>query len=262
MKKLALTIVSAVAISGAAFAQNINWASANGISAAAFSAQTNTMISPLFGGGAAGTVGNTGAATAGFTGNNAYFYELLYAGPNSGAGSWSGSQISGASAPSNTLSGATGLLSGGWGSSGLQGTNSANHFATPISPNSAAAVPWGTSTTNNIIMVGWSADLGLLGTGIQNWNNISNILANWTTTFQSQATPGLNYFFGVSTAGFLATSASNPGANAFATSASAFGTPINGLNTQLYLLPVPEPGTLALAGLGGISLLLFRRRKV
>jgi hypothetical protein len=31
---------------------------------------------------------------------------------------------------------------------------------------------------------------------------------------------------------------------------------------QLYLLPVaPEPGTLALAGLGGLTLFLFRRRQ-
>jgi hypothetical protein len=29
----------------------------------------------------------------------------------------------------------------------------------------------------------------------------------------------------------------------------------------LYLVPVPEPTTLALAGLGGLSLLLFRRQR-
>jgi hypothetical protein len=34
---------------------------------------------------------------------------------------------------------------------------------------------------------------------------------------------------------------------------------INGI--QLSINPVPEPSTLALAGLGGLSLLLFRRRK-
>jgi hypothetical protein len=29
----------------------------------------------------------------------------------------------------------------------------------------------------------------------------------------------------------------------------------------LFAVPVPEPATMALAGLGGLSLLLFRRRK-
>jgi hypothetical protein len=41
------------------------------------------------------------------------------------------------------------------------------------------------------------------------------------------------------------------------------GTPgnMNGL-FQFGVAPVPEPATMALAGLGGLSLLLFRRRKV
>jgi hypothetical protein len=44
------------------------------------------------------------------------------------------------------------------------------------------------------------------------------------------------------------------------------GTPANltgwdGLGVNLVLAPVPEPATLALAGLGGLSLLLFRRKK-
>jgi hypothetical protein len=70
-------------------------------------------------------------------------------------------------------------------------------------------------------------------------------------------------FFGVSTTGFIAAGSSSiAGATVFATApVSGTGTPIFSLNTPLYLVPVPEPTTLALAGLGGLSLLLFRRQR-
>jgi len=58
--------------------------------------------------------------------------------------------------------------------------------------------------------------------------------------------------------------ANNVGGNPNATPTP--GTPANltgwnTLNTNLVLSPVPEPATMALAALGGASLLLFRRRK-
>jgi len=70
-----------------------------------------------------------------------------------------------------------------------------------------------------------------------------------------------NAFFGVTSAGtgYNPNNAS-PGATPFGTGGSLINSP----NTQLYLLqvaPTPEPGTMALAALGGASLLLFRRRK-
>jgi len=40
------------------------------------------------------------------------------------------------------------------------------------------------------------------------------------------------------------------------------GTPFSGTGmNQFGVAPIPEPSTIALAGLGGLSLLLFRRRK-
>jgi len=51
----------------------------------------------------------------------------------------------------------------------------------------------------------------------------------------------------------------NPNATPAGTPASLTGW--NTLNTNLVLSPVPEPATMALAALGGASLLLFRRRK-
>ncbi len=54
-----------------------------------------------------------------------------------------------------------------------------------------------------------------------------------------------------------------PGPNVFGYAATPNGQPIYSLNTQLYLLPtaIPEPGTLALAGLGGLCLFLFCRQR-
>jgi len=103
------------------------------------------------------------------------------------------------------------------------------------------------------MLVGWSANLG------SDWATVSNNLANWSvaqTTIQGQA------FFGETSFGYrVGNTSPAPGAAIFASAADANGLPIFSLNTQLYLLPVPEPTSLALAGLGGLSLLLFRRRK-
>ena len=70
MKKLALTIVAAMAMTGAAFAQGfVNW----NISAQDVTVQTNTAATPLFGGsGTGGIVGLTSSAVGGL-----FDYELL-----------------------------------------------------------------------------------------------------------------------------------------------------------------------------------------
>jgi hypothetical protein len=121
MKKLVLTTVCTLAITGAAFAQGkVSWSS---IGFAAFTAQTNaTQISPLFGGAAtgAGTVGNTANVASTFS------YELLYLG---------GAQVS---APT-TLAG---LAS--WSDAGLGGLNSGTGRAqvNPAQSTTSASVPY------------------------------------------------------------------------------------------------------------------------
>jgi hypothetical protein len=239
MKKLTLTIGMVVAMAGAAFAQGtISWLT---ISPAAITAQTNSQsYSPLFGGGSTGTgaIGVT-AVTA-----NGFYYELLY---NTAA--FTGSKIA---APTLTQ-----LLSS-WIDTGLEANNTTASTGklNPLNPTAAAAVTgWAGGigalggTTNNIIIVGWSSNLGT------SWVTVSNVLANWSTDKIANA------FFGESSTGYLVPNQGNPGAIAFNAAANASGLPIFSLNTQLYALPIPEPATCALLGLGGLSLLLFRRRK-
>jgi len=240
MKKLVLTTVCALAVTGPAFAQgNVAW---NLITPAAMTADTNsTAYSPLMGGGSAvgGAVGLTGTAYAGFD------YELLYT-------TYSGTQA--------TITTLASLLA--WNDTGLSATNasSAGHLV-PVAGTTAAQVPWSPGTTDSIVLVGWSADLGA------SWASVSNILAaaaaGNNAPLQAQLA-GNQGFLGISTTGFTTTFATsvNPGASLFGTAPIANqGTPIFSLNTPLYLVPVPEPTTLALAGLGGLSLLLFRRQR-
>jgi hypothetical protein len=238
MKKLTLTIVYTLAVAGAALAQGtVLW---NTISSVAITAQTNTtMYSPLFfDGGLAGygSVGN-------IWGGN-YYFELLY---NT---SFNGSQ---AAAPD-----AAALFGGTWLDTGLTATNSGylEGALTPVNPNTAAVVPWARGVTNNIMLVGWSANLGT------SWLAASNNLANWDTGGADYPTTWPAYF-GESAMGYLTPGSSNPGHLVFGSAPSQNGLPINNSASpmQLYPLGIPEPGTVVLVGLGGISMLLFRRRK-
>lgn len=229
MKKLVLTTVCALAMTGAAFAQGtVNWGV---ISPAAMTVQTNsTQISPLFGGAAnVGAVGYTALAAGGF------YYELLYT-------SYSGTQA--------TIPSLSALMT--WSDTGLSANNSANSAGklVPIAANPAATVPWNAGTTDSIVLVGWSANLGTT------WAQVANALTNWNNNMPDA-------FFGVSVTGYITPSptGTSPGATLFAVGPNSQGLPISSLNTQLYLLPVPEPATMALAGLGGLSLLLFRRQR-
>ena len=238
MNKSALTIVCALVVTGAAFAQGtVDWGS---IPFNVMTAQTNTTQF-AFGVGSSG-FGTSGLTASATTSGLSYYYELLY---NS---AFTGSQVS---APTYGQ-----LFDGTWLDTGLTATNSRTPGRlSPVNPNLAATVPWAQGTTNNIILVGWSANLGT------SWATVSNELATQNFTFLSSEA-----FFGESATGYISPNTGAPfGASLFATGATANGLPIFSLNTQLYWLPLtiitPEPSMLALIGLGGLSLLLLRRRK-
>lgn len=245
MKKLTLTIVCGLALSSAAFAQGVvNWGT---ITAAAMTAQTNSQTySPLFGGGSA-VGGATGLAGGAATLGTGFYFQLLDTSYSGGA----------AVAKPTTLSA---LLT--WSDSGLSASNSTTAGRlSPINPTAAANVPWGgataaTGVTNSVMLVGWSANFGT------SWAQVSGELAyaNANGGAITNTAAGL-FFFGESNTGYIWANTSGTGPAVFGTAASANGLPISSLLTPLYLIPVPEPTTLALAGLGGLAMLMIRRRK-
>ncbi|GEM_PF-1070332 len=258
MKKLVLTTVCALAMTGAAFAQGfITYSPAANLIVTTNSAS----YSPLFGGGSNPNGGASGVTLSGSAASTlTYDYAFLYY-------------------TANVFNGSTptiGLNFSSWQSTGIYATNSSvagriietNQASTTFNvgggANGGSSAAWANGTTNYMVEVGWSANLG--GT----WAVVSNELATFSQSQWSALLGNTNGFFGASVVGWL-----NPGSSSIGApgvfgggSPSAAGLPISdpasGGNGPviLYLIPTPEPGTMALAGLSGLSLLLFRRRKV
>jgi hypothetical protein len=239
MKRISAIFLFAIMIGTCLGQGTIQWV----IPITSLIAQTNTtQYSPLFGDfpPVGGAVGNTAQASSGLV----YYYELLY-----------NTAFTGSQAPVPDY--AT-LFGGTWLDTGLTATNSSVAGRIQmINYSTAATVPWSRGTTNNIMLVGWSANLGT------DWLTVSNILANWYnggvgTTMEVA-------YFGESATGYINPGTDNPGVSIFGSYPVAnVGLPIYNPSTSpmnLYILPVPEPGTLSLACLGGFSLLLLRRRR-
>jgi hypothetical protein len=226
-----------VALTGAAFAQGtVNWLA---ISPAAFTAQTNSTqyFSPLFGGNSTGfgTIGNTFNQ---MIAPNGYYFELLYL-PG-------GSQES----TPTTLA----ALSA-WADSGLSAIPDSAGFGRfqPVNPSRAATVPWAAGVTNSIMLAGWSANLA--AGGPQTWGRIDTVL-NSPSLLASVVGPA---YFGLSNTGYEAPLSTDPGSVFIGGGPNSTGTPIQSPLTQLYILPTPEPTTVALMGLSGLMLMLSRR---
>jgi hypothetical protein len=143
----------------------------------------------------------------------------------------------------------TALQLAGWTFTGNYTTNIASAGRENGGANIPTGTGWGAGVTNSYVLVGWSANLG------SSWATIENeIQTGWTA----------NGYFGISSVGFGEAGGgpdSLPAFSLFGSVPTAAGTPISSGFDLNNVGPVPEPCTMALAALGGASLLMFRRKK-
>jgi hypothetical protein len=136
-----------------------------------------------------------------------------------------------------------------WTFTGIYTTNIASAGRENGGANIPTSTGWAPGVTNSYVLVGWSANLG------SSWATIANENETGWGTEQGS--------FGISSVGFGEAGGgpdSLPAFSLFGSAPTAAGTPILS-GFDLYDVTIPEPGTLALATLGGASLLMFRRKK-
>ena len=244
MKKI-LTTVIASGFGLVVFAQGtVNWTGVG----PSFIGQTNATVFSSFvassGSPSGGSSGNTALAVGGI-----YYYALL-------------TSASLNTAPTS-LTQFSGTLSTAWLSTGLQATNNTGSNGRIVqypAVQNAGTSNWVDTATQNILMVGWSANLGTT------WASALANLNNWSNFGTNSIGPA---FFGVGqSVGSLTIGSANPGITVLGASVGQINDTVSGAGPLVMnilaipsLGPVPEPSTMALAALGGASLLLFRRRK-
>jgi len=238
MKKI-LTIVAVAGLSAAAFGQGlINW---SGSSVNLIGATNGTAYTPFLpqdtGGALTGTTGVTLPNTT-----TQYYYELLVG-------------ANGITSDPTTLS-AFGTT---WLDTSLSAENSSANNGKLTQPGNSSSVAGNTSANGgnySFLLVGWSGNLGTT------WSAALANLNNWSADYTSITGPA---YFGVSTVGSSVPVASVATGVGIAVIGAANGLIYNPSSAPMELdqvgLPVPEPGTLALAALGGASMLMLRRKK-
>jgi len=230
MKKLAVTL-SVLAVAAGAFAQG--------------SVSVNNSGTTLFSTNGAAVSAGTGSTSSSSV--TRFFYEVL-------------------TAPSTVTtvdSSLQALLSGPWSDTSQGGGNSGiagreNGLGTTVQN-------WAVGVQQSFVVVGWSANLGTT------WAQVSVELSGATlsggkwTGGSFSTTDTLNGYLGATVVGVRqaggvvgTTTIATPGL--FGSAADAQGTPIT-TGTALFVVPTPEPTSMALAGLGIAAGLVLRRRK-
>jgi len=227
MKKILTTLAAIAVVSIGAQAQGlVNFANS---ASAGSKISTNSV-----GGGAATALTGTTAGT--------FYYALFYSAAATTVNGSASSVI-----PSVASAGTYVWSDANWTFSGSYATNTAT--AGRVQGNTSANGPGATvaglagGSFAQFVVVGWSASLG------------STISALQAAIAGGQFNPG-QYIGQSAVSGSVqvgdGVSVPNPAIIAASGSVTGF---------TLGVLPVPEPGTMALAALGGASLLLFRRKK-
>jgi len=152
-------------------------------------------------------------------------------------------------APS-TVTTVSGALDPNWTFTGIYATNTSASTGGRLAAGQVILpTPYASGTTFSFLVRGWTSAVGG-----QDWNTVRTFEA--AIEAGGAGTSDAQKFGNSNVATFQVGGTPLPSAVMFGTSA---GTTIQGFT--LNTVPVPEPATFALAGLGAAALLIFRRRK-
>jgi len=227
MKKIITTLALGLAVVSSGYSQGLVF----------FSNQNNTKIST-------NSVVNGAAAGVTAAASGMYYYALFYSTTQTTVGTGNGLAV-------GTNSTGYAFNSTGWVNSGLMATNSGattGRFAgnTADSGNNSTIATLAGVTAAQFVVLGWSANLGTLA-------QAEAFLTGSNPLSQSSGWFGESMVSGAITTG-------NGGTQVTPATMGISAPQIPGFILG-EVIPVPEPGTLALAALGGASLLMFRRKK-
>jgi hypothetical protein len=151
-----------------------------------------------------------------------------------------------------------GLTAAGWSDSGITGVNGTGALgAGKITAVNTASSVWAPGAEQAFVVIGWSGSLG------STWAQLEAALAgaHFQPGLEWSGLSGAGGLVGYTTVGSAIAGPDSGTAAQLFNSTSSAQVPVP-VTTSLVLYPIaPEPGALALAGLGVATLLSFRLRK-